>query len=875
MLASALGWAAAWVGWLVILAIVAFPLTYRLLRGLPSRGIAFSPIVGLLLVSYLSWMLASVHLIPFGRGSLLGAVGIVAALSALSAFADRAALTRWLRPNLRVAVIFALMFIVVFAVFFWLRGFYPDVRSTEKPMEIGFLTSTMRARWMPPHDAWLSGYGINYYYFGYVEAATLGLLSGVRPEVAFNLMSISLPALTFCGASGIVYDLLLRFRRERRARAGALRPLLASVVGGLLIAMAGNAFGFARLLTNPAAVVHANFWTGIGWNSTRVVKDHIVPGSVAEMITEFPLFSFLLGDIHPHVFALPIVLLAVAVAIGHWLRPVHPSLGSVGFSLRPTPRPFANLAFVAETGMQRETHATQRVPGADATTFVRAFCPDIGRYVLTALVIGALYPTNAWDLPTFALPILAAIALRRPGRWRQALARVVLVCAGSVLLYLPYYLHFKSLVGNPGDVPAFIQSLEGEPVIGTIIRTFGVVTWPHTSLPQFLAVFAVPLLAASALIVRGSIGRRLTVTLGEQRFMLIAGLSIGAVAFLTRTAMLLPTGVFVVAGLLALRRPFARATDGNDAWSVWTPMDRAMVAIAVYGALLPVIPEFVFLRDAFDNRMNTMFKVDYQSWVLLMLAGAYGVVTLVWTATRSAVSTRRGRPFQSAPVADAPSSQQSAVGNPRLTAVTVGVALLALMASIYPVVVPFQRTGHFGQQGTDFGGPGNGWLGLDGFRYVSETNPDEFLAMQWLRDHAGPDDRLAEAVGNSYGDAHGWFQSRFAASTGIPDILGWYFHEAQWRGGSEQIVTRELPARAADIGTLYTTTDNAAARRILAKYGITWVIVGLTEEQGEGQCTVPFGCPPYAAPGLAKFDGMLDLAFRSGRVSIYRVTSNE
>ncbi len=859
MLASALGWAAAWVGWLAILAIVAFPLTYRLLRGLPSRGIAFSPIVGLLLVSYLSWMLASVHLLPFGRGSLLGAVGIVAALSALSAFADRAALLRWLRPNLRVLAAFALMFIVVFAVFFWLRGFYPDVRSTEKPMEIGFLTSTMRARWMPPHDAWLSGYGINYYYFGYVEAATLGLLSGVRPEIAFNLMSISLPALTFCGASGIVYDLLLRFRRERRTRARTLRPLLASVVGGLLVALAGNAFGFARLLTNPAAVVHANFWTGIGWNSTRVVKDHIVPGSVAEMITEFPLFSFLLGDIHPHVLALPIVLLAVAVAIGHWLRPVHASSGGVGVSLRTTPKPFANLSLVAETGMQRRTQSD-----AYATNVMWAaaqFCPDVGRYVLTALVIGALYPTNAWDLPTFALPILAAVALRRPGRWLQSLARVVLLCAGAVLFYLPYYLHFKSLVGNPGDVPAFIQSLEGEPVIGTIIRTFGVVTWPHTSLPQFLAVFAVPLLAASALIVRGSIGRRLTVTLGEQRFMLTAGLSIGAIALLTRTAMLLPTGVFVVAGLLALRRPFARATDGNGPWSVWTPMDRAMVAIAVYGALLPVIPEFVFLRDAFDNRMNTMFKVDYQSWVLLMLAGAYGAVTLVWTATQSAVESRQSRV----------GSRQSAGGSPRLAVVTAGVALLALMASVYPAVVPFQRTGHFGQQGTDFGGDGKGWQGLDGFHYVSETNPDEFLAMQWLRDHAGPDDRLAEAVGNSYGDAHGWFQSRFAAATGIPDILGWYFHEAQWRGGSEQIVTRELPARAADIGTLYNTTDTAAARRILTKYGITWVIVGLTEEQGEGQCSVPLGCPPYAAQGLAKFDSMLDLAFRSGRVSIYRV----
>lgn len=848
MLASAVSWALAWLGCIALLAVIAFPLTYRLMAGLPSRGVAFSPVVGLLLVSYLSWILASVHLMPFGRFSLLCAAGIVAALSAVSAYADRARLTRWLRPHVRVVAIFALMFIVIFALFFWLRGFYPDVRSTEKPMEIGFLTSTMRARWMPPHDAWLSGYGINYYYFGYVEAATLGLLSGVRPEVAFNLMSISLPALTFCGASGIVYDLLVQFRREHQERARMIHPLLASVVGGLLVAFAGNAFGFARLITNPAGVINANFWTGIGWNSTRVVKDHIIPGSVAEMITEFPLFSFLLGDIHPHVLALPTVLLAVAVALGHWLRPVHSPLRGGGFGLRSGDSSLSRLPLVAgmQTREQEETSVTT-IAGA----WMR-FCPDIGRYALTALVIGALYPTNAWDLPTFTLPILAAIALRRPERWTRMLWRIALLCAGAVLLYLPYYLHFKSLVGNPGDTPAFIQSLEGEPVIGTIIRTFGIVTWPHTSLSQFLAVFAVPLLAASTLIFRGCIGRSATTT-GERRMLLIAAVSISAIAVLTRTAMLLPTGALTLAGIHSLRRRTVRTIGVGGAWSVWTPLDRAMTAIVIYGALLPVIPEFVFLRDAFDNRMNTMFKVDYQSWVLLMLVGAYGVVTLVWTTENA---------------------RDIAIGMPRIrfAMITVGLALLALMASVYPAFVPFQRTGHFGTQGTDFGGPGNGWQGLDGFQYVRETNPDEFLAMRWLRDHAGPDDRLVEAVGNSYGDSHGWFQSRFGASTGIPDVLGWYFHEAQWRGGSSTFVTRELPERAADIGTLYGTTNVAEARRILTKYGINWVIVGLTEEEGEGHCSVPLGCPPYAAQGLAKFNDMLELAFRSGPVSIYRVT---
>jgi len=85
------------------------------------------------------------------------------------------------------------------------------------------------------------------------------------------------------------------------------------------------------------------------------------------------------------------------------------------------------------------------------------------------------------------------------------------------------------------------------------------------------------------------------------------------------------------------------------------------------------------------------------------------------------------------------------------------------------------------------------------------------------------------------------------------------------------VTTHVLPERAADIGTLYGTTNAQDARRILAKYQINWVIVGLTEEDGEGKCAISLGCPPYPQAGLAKFADMLELAYRQGRVSIYRV----
>ena len=109
-------------------------------------------------------------------------------------------------------------------------------------------------------------------------------------------------------------------------------------------------------------------------------------------------------------------------------------------------------------------------------------------------MIGALYPTNAWDLPTYALLAVAAIVLR-PARWVAPAhhPRRRACSVGAVVLFVPYYLHFKSLVGHQGDEPPYIQNLEATPVIGTIIRTFGVVTWPHTvaaAVPRLLRAAA-------------------------------------------------------------------------------------------------------------------------------------------------------------------------------------------------------------------------------------------------------------------------------------------------------------------------------------------------------------------------------------------------
>ena len=67
-------------------------------------------------------------------------------------------------------------------------------------------------------------------------------------------------------------------------------------------------------MRNVGATGHSAHWyTDDGWwwwRASRIIHDRDLAGNAMEVISEFPFFSFLLGDNHPHVYALPQGLLA-------------------------------------------------------------------------------------------------------------------------------------------------------------------------------------------------------------------------------------------------------------------------------------------------------------------------------------------------------------------------------------------------------------------------------------------------------------------------------------------------------------------------------------------------------------------------------------
>ncbi len=60
---------------LALLGCLAFPLSFATLRGLSDRGYIFGKLLGMLLLAYLAWLLACLHLVAFSHLSTVLVIG--------------------------------------------------------------------------------------------------------------------------------------------------------------------------------------------------------------------------------------------------------------------------------------------------------------------------------------------------------------------------------------------------------------------------------------------------------------------------------------------------------------------------------------------------------------------------------------------------------------------------------------------------------------------------------------------------------------------------------------------------------------------------------------------------------------------------------
>ncbi|MDP6652068.1 MAG: DUF2298 domain-containing protein, partial [Gammaproteobacteria bacterium] len=148
--------ATAWWAGLLVLGWLLFPVVFLSLGGLPDRGFAVSKIVALLLVGWLSWMVSSMDLLPFTRGTIGLAAVTLTAVSCVLAVHRAGDLWRWINTHRRYILGVELVWLALFVFGLLIRWQNPDLwhpaYGGEKPMDFSYFNAVLRSTSFPPFD---------------------------------------------------------------------------------------------------------------------------------------------------------------------------------------------------------------------------------------------------------------------------------------------------------------------------------------------------------------------------------------------------------------------------------------------------------------------------------------------------------------------------------------------------------------------------------------------------------------------------------------------------------------------------------------------------------------------------------------------------
>jgi YYY domain-containing protein len=546
-----------------------------------------------------------------------------------------------------------------------------------------------------------------------------------------------------------------------------------------------------------------------------------------ETINEFPLFSFVINDMHPHVMALPLVLLAASFAIA-----------------------------VARRRILRGSRWLDGLPRGWAAWLT---------LVVMAVALGALYAANTWDYPTYVL--LSAIGLAvpllahqrqsdRPYGWQWLkvwLIQSALLIGLSLIAFALFHLTFKSLVG--GQAAPVPDNLREIPVVGWVLERLSgllLVNTADKTITGFVVIFGVFLVAIAGWLVyevwrylasRRNVG---DISIGDWSLGAVAGAAI-LVAVLLRFPLL---GLLLPIGYTCFYILWRSPGDRVRAMALGMAGTAALIGLAV---------EIVYLKDVFSNRMNTLFKFYYQMWVIWGVIAAYGM----WRVISGLFQLPT----------DGPNSRQSLRNTDRggqglgplvgksaavAWAIVFGFLMISSLSYLY-----FGPLASVGWQGT--------MRGLDGIEHLSRSAPGDYDAIRWLRANGTGRDVVLECCRDEYNNPG--HAGRVSSYTGIPTLISWDGHESQWRGGQPELLSLSGERRAL-VNAIYQGNAPADSPQgmlnALRQNQVTLVFVGAVE-RGDPGATGAFAEERITGRAEGFMREVLTEAFRSGTTVIYRV----
>jgi len=596
--------------WITLLLLgVAFqPLSICIFSKFHDGGWLFSKVLGLAVSGWLMWFLSSCHILKFSQRWT--SIVVVILCFAINVFGYSFLVQRKNRKKKffdaysadMICSIFSVevIFLCVFIGWCYIKGINPDAYGTERFMDFSYMMSISKTDYMPASDVWFAGNGINYYYVGQYMATFLTKLSGLSVDYAYNLSMMTLATFGLCLTYSLGVNVMRQFILERKVRLGSdrkaglmtqigsvteedgepfWRPVAAGTIGGIAVAIAGNLhypiykYLFPKWQNLIGSGEHYSYWFP---DATRFIGYN--PDVDDKTIHEFPIYSYVVGDLHAHVINTIFVLTLLAVLFA-WLLRRKDRMGA------------------ARQGAIYGEDLTKGALKKELLTEV--FQPEI---IIAAFLVGMFYMTNTWDFAIYFVVSGAVILFSnlvvygfKKNAWLLTAFQALLFIVLHVIISLPFRLNFKSISSSI----AFCDT--------------------HTSLWQLFVLWGLPTTCIITFLV---------ILIRERKEMLKYSVT-------EKKSKKKKVEESEETEAHSEENAFCKNVRGFFANMSVSELFILVLGLCAIGLVL--LPEIIYVVDIYGGaykRANTMFKLTYQAFIMFGIAMGF-IITRLITMARS------------------------------------------------------------------------------------------------------------------------------------------------------------------------------------------------------------------------------------------------